>query len=114
MFWAVAVFGISGLAISFLGLLALAHMGVRGDLLIAPFICSLVAIFGIAGLLIWQLSRLVTLSQQQLGGANSARPAVKAPQPAQIAAPPEAAPSVVEHTTRQFAPAAYKHPGAHD
>jgi threonine/homoserine/homoserine lactone efflux protein len=115
IFWAISVFGICGIGLAFIILLALARLGVRGDEMLIPFVFSLMVVFGIAGLLVWQLSRLITASQQQVkSNANFERPAVKEYQPASLAAAPEAAPSVIEHTTRQFGTPVYKEPGARE
>jgi len=115
IFWAISVFGLCGIGLAFIVLLTLARLGVRGDEMLMPFGFSLMAVFGIAGLLVWQLSRLITASQQQLiHSANFERPAVKEYQPAQITAAPETAPSVIEHTTRQFGTPVYKEPGARE
>src|SRR5438552_14733906 len=60
MFWAIAVFGMGGLGLAFSALIAMAKLGMHGDELIVPFIFSLVMISAIAGLLVWQLSRLIS------------------------------------------------------
>jgi hypothetical protein len=110
MFWAVAVLGLGGLGLSFGILATLATFELRGDELIMPFVFSLMFIFAVAGLLMRQVSRLISAYEQTSQTASFERPALKEPQPARLAAPPEEAASVVEHTTRQFGPAAYKEP----
>ena len=113
MFWAIVVFGMTGLALAFTGLLLMWGYGARGDELLIPFVFSLLMISAISGLLIWQLARLVSAYQQLSRNPSFERPAINEPRQAQLATPPEAAPSVIEHTTRQFAPA-YKEPSARE
>lgn len=103
MFWAIAVLGLGGLGLSFGILAMLASFEIRGDTLVAPFAFSLIFVFGLAGLLIWQLSRLITASQQENRTVYFEQQAMNESRPAQIAAPHEVVPSAVEHTTRQFA-----------
>src|SRR5215475_9020299 len=60
MFCAVAAFAILGMLAIFIMVENLAYRGLRGDDLIIPFVMSLTFIGAIAGLLIWQLARMVT------------------------------------------------------
>lgn len=108
MFWAIAALGLGGLGIAIGVLAVMASFGIRGDQLVMSFFFSLAFIFGIALLLVRQLSRVTSAYQQAIQAGNFERPAEY--QPAQIAAPPGSASSVVEHTTRQFAHPAYKEP----
>jgi hypothetical protein len=108
LFWAVAIFGLGGLGLAFGILATMANFGRHDEELIVPFVFSLAFIFGLVGLLIRQLSRVVSTYQQTNQMVSAERPAINQYQPAQTIAPPEAAPSVVEHTTRQFAPPAHK------
>ena len=111
MFWAIGAFGFCGLALLFMGYLELAGRGLRGDDLFMPFAMGFVLIGAIAGLLVWQLSRLITLQQQQLAPRPIRRKRQELPaqpQPQQVPSGPSTdsipAVSVVEGTTRQFAP----------
>jgi hypothetical protein len=110
MFWAVAMLGLGGLGMAFGILATMASFDMRGDELIIPFVFTLIFIFGLAGLLIWQLSRIISSYQQTNRAASFERPTLGESRPAQIPAPPDALPSAVEHTTRQFAHPSYKEP----
>lgn len=110
LFWAISALGLGGLGIV-VGLIAtMASFGIQGEDLIIVFIVSLTFIFGLAGLLIRQLSRVTSAYHEAIRTANTERPAVTEYRPTQINAPPETPSSVVEPTTRQFAPSAYKEP----
>jgi hypothetical protein len=109
MFCAVAAFSIVGMLTVFHMYNILSARGLRGDELILPFLMGMVFTGAIAGLLIWQLSRLVTAYQR--GGRNVVveKHYIRESPPAQLGAPTDPLqqavepPSVVEHTTRQFA-----------
>jgi hypothetical protein len=109
MFCAVAAFGIIGMGMAFAMLDTLLGMGLRGDDLIVPFVMALVFTSGIAGLLIWQLSRLITAYQKTGQNVVVETRYIREAPPAQLGAPPNSLqqavepPSVVEHTTRQMA-----------
>jgi len=90
------------------------YSGIREPSAAAPFVLGLVLIGAVALLLIWQLSRLITLTRKQVDqAANQERPKFVEVQPAQppahLAAPTDPIgtvaerPSVIEHTTRQMA-----------
>src|SRR5262245_60918335 len=64
MFWAITMFCVVGLVAVFNAYDHLVGRGLRGDELIAPFMMGLVFIGAVAGLLIWQLSRLITAYQK--------------------------------------------------
>jgi len=111
MFWAIGVFGVVGLGMLLTGYIELANRGLRGEELFMPFAMGFVLISTIAALLIWQLSRLITLQQQQLAPRPVRRKRQELPaQPPQQQLPsvsstdPIPLSSVVEGTTRQFAP----------
>jgi hypothetical protein len=112
MFWAIGAFGFCGLALLFMGYLELASQGLRGDALFLPFALGFVLIGTIAALLVWQLSRLITIQQQQLLAPRPIRrkrqelPVQPTPQqlPSVSSTDPIPLSSVVEGTTRQFAP----------
>jgi hypothetical protein len=86
---------------------------IRGDALFIPFVFGLGLIGSVAGLLCWQLARLITVARkQEEWAAKQERPTFREVQPqGRFVAPvdpPRGAvepPSVVEHTTRQMAPA---------
>ena len=109
MFCAVAAFSSVGMLMAFVMYNHLANRGLRGDELIAPFMMGMVFTGGIAGLLIWQLARLVTAYQKGERNVVVEKHYIRESPPAQLGAtadPLQQAvepPSVVEHTTRQFA-----------
>jgi uncharacterized protein (DUF983 family) len=109
MFFAVAAFSVVGMFLAFAMYNSLANRGLRGDELMLPFIMGMMFTSVISGLLIWQLSRLITAYQK--GGRNVVveKHYIRESPPAQLGAPTDPIkqavepPSVVEHTTRQFA-----------
>jgi hypothetical protein len=109
MFVAVAAFGIAGMVAAFAMLDMLAGKGLRGDDLIVPFVMTLVFTGGIAGLLVWQLARLITAYQKTGRNVVVEKYYIRETPPAQLGAAIDAIqqvvepPSVVEHTTRQLA-----------
>jgi len=109
MFCAVSAFAIVGLLAIFIMYDNLAYRGLRGDDLIIPFVMSLVFTGGITGLLIWQLARMITAYKEAGRRVIVERQYIREAPPAQLGAPADASqqavepPSVVEHTTRQFA-----------
>lgn len=113
MFWAIALMGIIGLIACFIAFGEFASDGLRGDQLIIPFVLGLLFIGGIAGGLIWQLSRLVNTLQQNIQQAKVTPSAL--PQPPTVISPlaaprlglQEPVSSVSEHTTRSFDSALY-------
>jgi hypothetical protein len=86
---------------------------IRGAELFVPFILGIGLIGAVAGLLCWQLSRVITVARKPEHWAEKQeRPTFKDVQPqGRLVAPADPArnavepPSVVEHTTRQMAPA---------
>jgi hypothetical protein len=112
MFWAIGAFGLCGLALLFAVYVELANRGLRGDDLFLPFAMGFTFIGAIAALLVWQLSRLITIQQQQLLAPRPIRrkrqemPAQPHQQqlPSVSSSDPTSVSSVVEGTTRQFAP----------
>jgi hypothetical protein len=86
---------------------------IRGAELFVPFILGIGLIGAVAGLLCWQLSRVITVARKPEHWAEKQeRPTFKDVQPqGRLVAPADSArsavepPSVVEHTTRQMAPA---------
>jgi hypothetical protein len=109
MFCAVAAFGIVGMITAFAMLDRLTMRGLRGDDLIVPFVMTLMFTGAIAGLLIWQLARMITAYQKTGRNVVVEKHYIREAPPAQLGAPTDPLqqsvepPSVVEHTTRQMA-----------
>jgi hypothetical protein len=109
MFVAVAAFGIMGMGMAFAMLDTLLGRGLRGDELFVPFVMSLMFTGTIAGLLIWQLSRMITAYQKEGQNVVVEKYYIRESPPAQLGSLTDPIPqsvepsSVVEHTTRQFA-----------
>lgn len=109
MFCAVAAFGIIGMFMVFVMYNVLSERGLRGDELILPFMMGMTFIGAVAGLLIWQLSRMITAYQKTERNVVVEKHYIREAPPAQFGAPTDPIqqavepPSVIEHTTRQFA-----------
>src|SRR5262245_51199446 len=109
MFCAVAAFGIVGMFMAFVMYNNSANRGLRGDELILPFMVGMMFICAIAGLLIWQLSRVITAYQKTERNIVLEKHYIRESPQAQIGAQTDRIqqgvepPSVVEQTTRQFA-----------
>ncbi len=109
MFWAIATFSITGLMMVFSAYGHFSGRGLRGDELIVPFMMGMIFIGAIAGLLIWQLARMITDSQKTGKTVVVEKHYIREAPPAQLDAPADPIqqavepPSVVEHTTRQMA-----------
>lgn len=110
MFWAIAVFGIVSVGTLIGCMVPLVIAGHAGVNIIGPImVVGGGVILAIALLLIWQLSRLISVVKDE-GEERVRRPVVirqpDAPQitSPQLAAPPHAVGSVTEHTTRTFDP----------
>jgi hypothetical protein len=109
MFVAVAVFGIVGMFTALAVLNNLTGRGLRGDDLLVPFVMTLMFTGGIAGLLVWQLARLITTYQKTGRNVVVEKHFIRESPPAQLGASTGQfqqavePPSVVEHTTRQLA-----------
>src|SRR5215475_5646961 len=109
MFCAVAAFGVVGMITVFSMYKILSERGLRGDELMLPFMMGMMFTGALAGLLIWQLARMITAYQK--GGRNVIveKHYIRESTPTQLGAPTDQIqqavepPSVVEHTTRQFA-----------
>ena len=94
---------------------------IRGPELFVPLVLGVGVIGAVAGLLCWQLSRLITVARKQEDwAANQERPTFREVQPqGRIIAPTDPtrnaveAPSVIEHTTRQMA-GVYREPAARE
>lgn len=116
MVWAIAGFSLIGLIASLimLGSLSGPWRGYSPEALIFAFIVCLMFVFSVAGLLTWQLARLINTyrdavtqtinkSQFEVVAPPAQTPPQPQPQPVYIQSAPAPAPSVVEHTTRQMA-----------
>jgi hypothetical protein len=109
MFVAVAAFSIAGLFMALAVLNNLTGRGLRGDDLIVPFVMTLMFTGGIAGLLVWQLARLITAYQKTGRNVIVEKHYIRESPPAQLGASTGQfqqavePPSVIEHTTRQLA-----------
>lgn len=109
-FLVIAAFVYFGLKQIFSMYMNMMYSGIRGPSAELPFVLGLVLIGAVALLLIWQLSRLISLARKQVDqAANQERPKFVEVQPAQITMPTDPLgtvadrPSVIEHTTRQMA-----------
>jgi hypothetical protein len=119
MFLVIAAFALFGLMQVYEIYMKTLYAGVRGNELFVPFLLGLALIGAVALLLVWQLSRVITVFRNQVDQVtNQERPIyVEVPPPANLAAPTDPirnaveSPSVVEHTTRRMA-GVYKAPSA--
>ena len=106
MVWAIAGFSLIGLIASLIMLGSL--RGFPAEWVIIAFIACLIFTFSVAGLLTWQLARLINTYRDAVSQTmNKAQFEVlpPAPQPHLVYMPVGQSPaqSVVEHTTRQMA-----------
>ena len=103
MFWAIAVFGIGALGLLVGGALGVTAMGQGGSDLAAVVAVGFVVVLIISGLLISQLSRVISMAKSDRAEPYTNTNAIKERRTApQLDAPPSAVPSVTEHTTRDF------------
>lgn len=109
MFSAVAAFGIAGLIAAYSILDTMTKRGLRGDDLVLPLLMTLTFTGSIAGLLIWQLARLITAYQKTGRNVIVEKHFIREASPANLGAPAGEIqqavepPTVVEHTTRRMA-----------
>jgi hypothetical protein len=109
MVWAIAAFSLIGLIASLimLGGLGGPGSGYSEGSVIFAFVVCLMFIFSVAGLLTWQMARLINTYRDSVRQTiNKAQLEVSPPpqpQPGYIPAAQSSTPSVVEHTTRQMA-----------
>jgi hypothetical protein len=120
MVWAISLFSLTGLIASLIALGELSNpwRGFQKELLIFAFIACLMFVFGVAGMLVWQLARMISAYQESVRHMiNKAQFESPAPppqaQPVYIPASNPSSSSVVEHTTRQMA-GRQKEPNARD
>lgn len=120
---AIVGFCLIGMGISLAALGAFTHGERLSAEALFVFVCCLLFVFAVSGLLVWQLARLInsykdaikqTIQKAQFAPAASASPVPPQPQPLYIPAPQESAASVTEHTTRSFNPALYNKSGARE
>jgi hypothetical protein len=114
---AIAAFGVIGFIASLITLHQLSKSDLKSEVLIATFLFCLLFLFLVAGLLSWQLGRLIsayrdtikrTIESEKVETAIPSQPVL--PQRQQSYMPPiqEAASGVTEHTTRTFNPSLEK------
>jgi hypothetical protein len=109
MFWAIATFCVTALITIFSAYSHLVGIGLRGDELIVPYVTGLLFTGAIAGLLVWMLARMIAVHQQTQRNVIVEKHFIREAPPAQLGSPTDplqqavGPPSVVEHTTRQFA-----------
>ena len=107
MVWAIAAFSLIGLIASLIMLGGMSSPGNTPDPVIFAFVACLTFIFSVAGLLTWQLARLINTYRdsvrQTINKVQFEVSPPPQPQPVYIPAAQSPAPSVVEHTTRQMA-----------
>jgi hypothetical protein len=112
MFWAIAILALGGLGVIFGCMVPLLALGFDHAPLTAMAFLGFATVFGIAGLLIRQLSRLVSIVQANAFEISAPANPTEYAQPPntteyaqpQITGQPRAVPSVTEHTTRNFDP----------
>ena len=101
MFWSIAVLALGGLALILGCMAALIALGLDKDLLAVVTVLGFVTVFGVAGLLIRQLSRLINFVESNpVQVAHASTLADYAPP--QVTGQPGPVSSVTEHTTRNF------------
>ena len=108
-FWAVAVFCMVSLTVLFGISVPLTLFGAPRQVMIPLYVFGSTAVVLIASMLIRQVSRLITLMENDSRAAGR-KPRREAATPPPLAAPPSAFRSVTEHTTRNFE-AAYRDAG---
>src|SRR5262245_2009211 len=111
VFFVIAAFVLFSLMYVYNFYSSMIYAGLRGPDLLIPFVLGLMLIGLVAGLLSWQLSRVITGARRQDNrAAKQEWPTFMEVQPqAHLASPTDPirnvveGPSVVEHTTRQMA-----------
>ena len=121
MTWAIAAFGFAGLLTAILTAAGLFSNDLPTRDVFGFFIMILLFVAGISGVLIWQLSRIISTwqeamrqaaqkAQSELQAQTQAALPPQTAQPVQLSAVPERLPDVTEHTTRSFKPSLYSGP----
>lgn len=108
MFGAVSLFSLIGLIACFIAYTSFVDRGLRKDELYIPFIFGLIFVSGISGLLIWQLSRIVSLFRETVRAPKIEMQSLPQYQMPPLAVPPEPVSSISDHTTRSFDSVVYK------
>ena len=106
LFWAVAIFSMVSLIVMFGISVPLTIFQAPKQVMIPLYMFGSAAIVLIAGMLIKQVSRLITVMENESRAPRSL-PRAAAPNPQQIPGPPPVFRSVTEHTTRNFEPSVY-------
>jgi hypothetical protein len=104
IFWAVAAFSMVSLFVLFGISVPLTIFHAPKEVVVPLYMFGPAAIVLIAWMMIKQLSRLVTMMEEDRR-ASRLKPRDETASPPQIAAPPASFRSVTEHTTRNFEPA---------
>ena len=116
LFWAVAIFGIGSFALLIGGAVAISALHEGGSDLAAVVVIGFVVVLIISVLMIWQVSRIISMAHKTEGAELIGKTEVikeRDTQP-QLAAPPTAVPSVTENTTRNFEQALNRERGARE
>jgi hypothetical protein len=125
MTWAITVFSFVGLLTAILTATGRHRNGLPVSALFGFFITILLFVSGISGVLIWQLSRLISTWQesvrqaaQKAQGELQAQTQAALPpqtsQPITASTTPERPPGMTEHTTRSFKASLYFGSGAQE
>ena len=101
MFWAIAVLALGGLGVILGCMVPLVALGIDHVLLAIVSFIWFATVFGIAGLLVKQLSRLINMVEANPVQVTHASTTAEYAPP-QITGPPRPVSSVTEHTTRNF------------
>jgi len=101
MFWSVAILALGGLGVVLGCIIPLVALGLDQNLLARIAVLGFATVFGIAVLLIRQLSRLISIAQANPVQLVAPNATAEYSQP-QITGQPRPASSVTEHTTRNF------------
>lgn len=106
LFWAVAIFGIGSFALLIGGGVAVTALHEGGSDLAAVIGVGFLVVLVISVMLIWQVSRIITMAHKSEGAGLIGKTDVikERDTKPQLAAPPTAVPSVTENTTRNFEP----------
>ena len=92
----------------------MARQPTSGDLPKMILVLGVMMISAISGLLVWQVSRLLSLPRQTANNLLQPQRPTRAPALPLVPAPPGAVASVTENTTRNFDPSLYREPRANE
>jgi hypothetical protein len=113
MTFAIVAFGMIGFIASLITLDELSERDVKGDVLLVTFFFCLAFLFLIAGLLSWQLGRLIsayrdtikrTIESERAETAIPSQPVLQQRRQSYVPPVQEPVSGVTEHTTRTFSP----------